>query len=96
MKAVPEIARDGHERRLSRLAGLAARSEPRHGEPTATTFSRAGRQRMNTVHDIESCTRPHCPWEADGPNAKALAGAHPHDTATRTHPTTRCGHEGCK
>lgn len=39
MKAVPEIARDGHERRLSRLAGLAARSEPRHGEPTATTFS---------------------------------------------------------
>lgn len=39
MKALPEIAHDGHERRLSRLAGLAAHSEPRHGEPTATTFS---------------------------------------------------------
>ncbi|GAA1983095.1 hypothetical protein GCM10009817_25600 [Terrabacter lapilli] len=51
---------------------------------------------MNTVHDIESCTRPHCPWEADGPNAKALADTHAHDTATRTHPTTRCAHEGCK
>lgn len=51
---------------------------------------------MNTVHDIESCTRPHCPWEADGPNAKALADTHPHDTATRTHPTTRCAHEGCR
>lgn len=39
MKALPEIARDGYQRRLSRLAGLAALSEPRHGEPTATTFS---------------------------------------------------------
>jgi hypothetical protein len=39
MKTLPETGRDGHERRLSRLAGLAAHPEPRHGEPTATTFS---------------------------------------------------------
>lgn len=41
------------------------------------------------MHELRTCPRPDCPWEADDDTP------HAHDTVTRTHPTTHCHREGC-
>lgn len=41
------------------------------------------------MHELRTCPRPDCPWEADDDTP------HTHPTVTNTHPTTHCHREGC-